>query len=131
MGGPARKSHPMTDLITSPSQEERQWAALAHIAALAGLIVPLVGAIAGPLVVWLIKKDNLPFVADQAREALNFQVTVCIAAAIAFLLIFVRVGVVLLFLLFVADLVLIWIATFKANEGIAYRYPLNLRLIKG
>ena len=110
--------------------DERKWAAIAHLAALAGVIVPMGGAVLGPLIVWYMKKEQMPFVADQAREALNFQLTVFIASFIGLLLIFIGIGVLVLLLLFLADLVLIWIATFNASEGVAYRYPVNLRLVK-
>jgi uncharacterized Tic20 family protein len=112
-----------------PGAEERKWAAIVHVAALAGIIMPFGGAVLGPLVVWFLKKDSMPFVADQGREALNFQLTVFLAMAVCVLLIFVGIGVPLILLLCIVDLVFIWIATFKASEGEAYRYPLTLRLI--
>ncbi|MBN8798316.1 MAG: DUF4870 domain-containing protein, partial [Stenotrophomonas nitritireducens] len=54
----------------------------AHLAALAGIVIPL-GNLLGPLIVWLVKKDTMPFVADQGREALNFNITVFIAAFVS------------------------------------------------
>lgn len=110
--------------------DERKWAAIAHLAGLAGIIIPMGGSVLGPLIVWYMKKDTMPFVADQAREALNFQLTVFIASCAGLLLIFIGIGLPLLLLLFVADLVLIWVATFNASEGVAYRYPVNLRVVK-
>lgn len=56
------------------SAEERQWGMFAHLATLIGLIIPL-GSILGPLVIWLIKKDTMPFVEDQGKEAVNFQLS--------------------------------------------------------
>ncbi|WP_147651585.1 DUF4870 domain-containing protein [Vulcaniibacterium gelatinicum] len=110
------------------SAEERQWAMFAHLAALAGLVIPF-GNIIGPLVVWLIKRETMPFVADQGKEALNFQITVAIAAIVSMILIVVVIGFVLLFVIGVAALILTIIAAVKANEGVAYRYPFALRLI--
>lgn len=110
------------------SAEERQWAMFAHLAALAGFIIPL-GNIIGPLVVWLIKRDTMPFVADQGKEALNFQITVTIAAVISMILIVVLIGFALIFLVGLAALILTIIAAVKANEGVSYRYPFTLRLI--
>lgn len=110
------------------SAEERQWAMFAHLAALAGLVIPF-GNIIGPLVVWLIKREAMPFVADQGKEAVNFQITVAIAAIVSMILIVVVIGFVLLFVIGVAALILTIIAALKANEGVAYRYPFTLRLI--
>ena len=101
----------------------------AHLSALSGVVIPF-GNIIGPLVVWQIKKDTLPFAADQGKEALNFNITVLIAVAIAFVLTFVLIGLLLLPLIGIAWLVLTILAGIKANEGVAYRYPFALRLIK-
>jgi uncharacterized Tic20 family protein len=112
-----------------PTAEERQWGLFAHLSALAGLVIPL-GSVIGPLIIWQIKKDTMPFVADQGKEALNFNITVAIAAIIAGLLIFVVVGLLLLPLVGIAWLVLTILAAVKANNGEAYRYPFTLRLVK-
>lgn len=112
-----------------PAPEQRQWAMFAHLSALAGLVIPF-GSILGPLVIWLVKKDTMPLVNDQGKEALNFNITVAIAAIVSWILVFVAIGVLLLAALFVAWLVFVIIATIKANEGVAYRYPFTLRLIK-
>lgn len=116
-----------------PSHEERQWALFAHLAALLGGLVtgPFLGlgCILGPLIIWLVKKDSMPFVADQAKEALNFNITVAIAALICGALMWVLIGFLLLPVLGIAWLVLIIIAAIKANEGERYRYPFALRLI--
>jgi uncharacterized Tic20 family protein len=112
-----------------PVAEERQWAMFAHLSALIGLVIPL-GSILGPLVIWLIKKDTMPLVNDQAKEALNFNITVAIAALVSWVLVFVLIGVLLLAAVFIAWLVFVIIATIKANEGVAYRYPFSLRLVK-
>ena len=112
----------------SISQEERQWAMFAHLSALVGLVIPF-GNIIGPLVIWLVKKETMPFVDNQAKEALNFQITVTIAMVISAILILVVIGFVLMYLIGLAALVLTIIAAIKANEGTAYRYPFTLRLI--
>jgi uncharacterized Tic20 family protein len=121
----------MSDLsITSPTAEERQWAMFAHLSALLGLVVWAAGILLGPLIVWLIKRDTLPFVNDQGKEALNFQITVFLAGIVCTALIFVLIGIPLLAALAIFDLVFLIIAAVKANEGVAYRYPICLRLIK-
>ena len=113
-----------------PTAEERQWALIAHLSALLGIVTAGWLCFLGPLVIWLLKKDSLPFVEDQAKEALNFNITVMIAAAISWVLMFVLIGFLLIVAVFIFWLVFVIIATIKANEGERYRYPFTLRLIK-
>ena len=122
------------------SAEERQWAMFAHLSALAGgLLTSAIGGwgfFIGPLVIWLMKKDTMPFVADQAREALNFNITVSAVFLVLMILGFVTLGIgflligPLMLLIGIAALVFIVIAAIKANEGVAYRYPMTVRLVK-
>ena len=111
----------------SPDRDSRQWGMIAHLSALVGFIIPF-GNVIGPLVVWQMKKE-MPFVEDQAKEALNFQITVSIAVAVCFLLFIIVIGMLLLPLVGIGALVLSVIAGIKANDGEAYRYPFALRLI--
>lgn len=124
-----------------PSAEERQWAMFAHLSALLGAIVTGAfgggwGCFIGPLVIWLIKKDTMPFVNDQGKEALNFNITVAIAFVVLFLLSVMTFGIGLIiaiplwFIIGIVWLVFTIIAAIKANEGTLYRYPFTLRLIK-
>ena len=112
----------------SIDKDAKLWGMLCHLAALAGFIIPF-GNIIGPLVVWQIKKD-IPFANDQGKESLNFQITVAIAMVICFLLIFVIVGFILLPIVALSNLIFIIIAAVKANNGVVYRYPVNIRFIK-
>jgi uncharacterized protein len=124
-----------------PSAEEKQWALFAHLSALIGGIVTSgwagsIGCFIGPLVIWLVKKDSMPFVNDQAKEALNFNITVAIVFLALFLLSVVTLGVGLIvaiplwIIIGIAWLVLTIMAAIAANKGEAYRYPFALRLIK-
>ncbi len=123
-----------------PGQEERQWAMFAHLSALVGgLLTSAIGGwgfFIGPLVIWLMKKDTMPFVADQAKEALNFNITVSAIFMVLLILTLVTLGLGALLTIPVAlvvgigALVLIVMAAMKANEGVAYRYPFTIRLIK-
>ncbi|WP_263145994.1 DUF4870 domain-containing protein [Pseudomonas sp. RIT-PI-AD] len=117
------------DLVPLPSQEARQWAMFCHFAAFLGLVFPF-GNLLGPLIVWQLKKDLDPFVDEQGKEALNFQISVALAALVCFVLMLVVIGFLLLSLLGIGALVLTIIAGIKANEGRAYRYPFTWRLIK-
>ena len=110
-------------------QEERNWGMFCHLAALAGFIIPL-GNIIGPLVIWLMKKDESQFVDDQGKESVNFQISFIIYALVAALLVIVVIGIVLLIALGVGMLVLVIVAGIKASNGEKYRYPMSIRFIK-
>ena len=122
------------------SAEERQWAMFAHLSALVGGLLTSAaggwGTFIGPLVIWLVKKDTMPFVNDQGKEALNFNITVAIICLALVLLSIVTLGIGLIIaipawvIVGIAWLVLTILAAVKANEGVAYRYPQTLRLIK-
>jgi uncharacterized protein len=112
-----------------PKQEERSLGLACHLLALAGLVVPF-GNVLGPLIMWLVKKDESAFVDDQGKEALNFNITISIAGFVAFLLLFVVIGGILLPIIGIFWLVMTIIAAVKANGGERYRYPLTIRLIK-
>ena len=124
----------------APPQDERQWAMFAHLSALlGGLLTSAIGGwgfFLGPLVIWLMKKDSMPFVADQAKEALNFNITVSAIFLVLLILGVLTLGlgflltVPIMLVVGLAALVLIIIAAIKANEGVAYRYPFALRLVK-
>jgi uncharacterized Tic20 family protein len=110
--------------------EARKWAMISHIIALVGLIGNGIGFLLGPLIVWLIKKQDHPFIDDQGKEAVNFQITMLIAACISGLLIFAVVGIFLLAIVGIIMTILPIIAGIKANEGVSYRYPVSIRFIK-
>lgn len=102
----------------------------AHLSGLLGHALTGVGHILGPLIIWLIKKEESPFVGDQAKEALNAQISFTIYGLVAGALCFVLIGFPLLFALVIFDLVIVILAAIKANDGIRYRYPFILRLVK-
>ncbi len=124
----------MTDANTAPvpglTESERTWGMLAHLSALVGVVVPLFGCVLGPLLVWLGRRDQSSFVEGQAKEALNFNISVFLALVVCSLLMLVFIGFILGAALFIAWLVMTLIAAIKASEGIPYRYPLSLRLVK-
>ena len=84
----------------------------------------------GPLVVWLIKGKEHPFVDDQGKEALNFQISIMIYAFISAILIFLAIGLILLPLLALAHLILTIVGAVHARDGKAYRYPMTIRFIR-
>ena len=129
MSTPADMMSPPPAPAGAPTAEEKQWAMFAHLSALVGFVIPF-GNVIGPLVIWQMKKAEMPFVDDQGKEALNFQITALIAICVCFVLIFVLIGMLLLPVVGLAVLILTILAGIKANNGEAYRYPFALRLIK-
>jgi len=112
-------------------KDARTWAMLCHLGGFGVYVVPTIGHLLAPLILWLIKKDESPFVDDQGKESLNFQISLTIYAVIAALLIpLFGLGVVLLIALGIFDVIIIIIAAVKANDGERYRYPLCIRFIK-
>ncbi|GLX89691.1 DUF4870 domain-containing protein [Pseudomonas weihenstephanensis] len=112
-----------------PSREARQWAMFCHFSAFLGMWFPF-GSLIGPLILWQMKRESDPFIDDQGKEAMNFQITVAIASAICYVLMFVLIGFALIGLLFIGAVVLVVIAGVKANDGVTYRYPFTWRPIK-
>ncbi len=136
---PARRHHVAVNTPTpnappaapqALSEDERTWGMIAHFSALAFFVLPVVGCVIGPLVVWAIKKDQYPFVAEAAKEAINFNIAVLLGYLACTVLAFVFVGIVLWAALFVYWLVMTIIAGVKASEGIHYRHRVTLRILK-
>ena len=114
---------------SQPSKDERTWAMLCHFSAFAGLIFPF-GNFLAPLIIWLIKKEELPFVEDQGKEVLNFQISMTIYLLISGILCIILIGIPIIIGLIIFCFIITIIAAISANDGKAYRYPINLRLIK-
>ena len=112
------------------AKDEQNGAMICHLSALAGFVIPF-GNVIGPLVVWQMKKDTMPLVDQHGKEALNFQITVAIAAIISMVLMLVIIGVFLLMIVALGGLVMTILAGIKvANGELNYKYPFALRLIK-
>ena len=127
----------MTDAAppTPPSSGPRPatdhtWPMLCHLSALAYFFpVPWIGGVLGPLVVWMARRDVDPEVREHGKEALNFNISFLIWQVAAFPFVFILIGYVFIAVIFVAWIALLIIATIKASDGIAYRYPFTIRFI--
>ncbi len=104
----------------TPTSDERTLAILAHA-------LTFVAQFLAPLIIYLVKKDDSKFVAAQAKESLNFQITVFLACII---LIITVIGIFFIWIIGVAAAILVIVASIKASEGKVYRYPLTIRFIK-
>src|SRR4029079_17035584 len=125
----ARRVRPLSPwgdtMSEAASSDDRTMAMIGH---LSGIVAGFIG----PLIIWLINKEKTDktWLNDQAKEALNFQITLLIAYFVAGVLTLALIGIFLIFALMLANIVLCIMAGMKANEGVAYRYPFALRLIK-
>ena len=133
---PEKVEQPVTvqppEVSKEVDKDARMWAMFCHLAGLALFIpiIPIIGNVIGPLIIWQIKKDDYPFVDEQGKEAVNFQISMLIYGVIAAILIFACIGAVLLPAVIIFDVVFLLIAAVKANNGHHYRYPLTIRFIK-
>jgi uncharacterized Tic20 family protein len=114
----------------SISADDRTWAMIAHFSALGAFIAPPIGGVLGPLIVWLAKREHSAFAAEAAKEAMNFNIAVLLGYLVCALLVFVFIGLLLGAALFIFWLVMTVIAGIKASEGVHYRYPVSLRIVK-
>ena len=130
MEEPSAASEPSEDSPTTPSKEDRNWALAAHLGATVGSFIS--GGMLSfvvPLVIYLAKKEESEFVADQAKESLNFRITLFIGYLIGIVLTFFVVGLCLIGIVWLVDLIFGIIAGLKAYEGERYRYPFAIRLV--
>ena len=107
---------------TNPSNDDKNIATVTHLGGTVFAFVPA-------LIVWILKKDDSTFIADQAKEALNFQITMVLAYMVAGVLSWVLIGLVFFPIIWVLNIVFCIIAAISTSKGETYRYPFALRLI--
>lgn len=108
--------------IATPSNDDKNIATITH---LGGTVFSFVPA----LIVWILKKDDSEYISDQAKEALNFQITVLLAYFISWVLAWILIGFVFMLIIWVFNIVLSIFAAISTSKGETYRYPFTLRLI--
>ncbi len=108
---------------------EKQWALLCHLSGLSGYVIPF-GNIIVPIIIWSIKKEEMPMVNEHGKEVINFQISFTIWIIVASILTFVLIGLPILIALIVGQIVLVIIAAIKADKGELYHYPLSIQFIK-
>jgi uncharacterized Tic20 family protein len=110
------------------ADNSRMFMMLTHLSAFAGLFIPF-GNILGPFIVWMIKKDEMPGVDAHGKESMNFQISLTIYLIVSFILWLVIIGIPLTIGLSIFWLVMVIMASVKANEGVLYKYPLTIRFL--
>ena len=106
-----------------PNQDEKNLGLIMHVLSLVGF------SLIGPLIVWLVKKDESAFLDRQGRELLNFQLSILIYSIVSLVLCLVFIGFALLFVVFMTSLILTIIGLVKATEGKIYRFPLTIKML--
>jgi len=108
----------------------RQWAAICHVSALSGLLGNGIGFLLAPLIIWLIKREDHPFINKQGKEAVNFQITMFIILAISAILCLLLIGFAFLIIIGLLMVIFPIVAAVKSNNGEDYRYPISIRFIR-
>mgnify|MGYP003678432213 CR=1 FL=1 len=122
------EANPVPPPIPAPDKKERDWAMYTHLSGLCTLAS--IPSFVGPLICWMIKKDEMPKVDFAGKEALNFQLTMLIIQVISLPLAVVGIGFVTLFAAAIVSIVFAILAAVEANKGVDYIYPISFRLIK-
>ncbi|MFW5832108.1 MAG: DUF4870 domain-containing protein [Prolixibacteraceae bacterium] len=109
--------------------DEKQWGLFTHLSALIALLGIPFGNVIGPLIIYLIKKDEYEFVNDQGKDVLNFQITWSLIFLVSAIMILIGIGIIMLIGFGVAWLVLVIVGSVAANNGQYYRYPLTIKFL--
>lgn len=112
------------------SQDEKNLATLSHLGTFVGVVLPGMGNILVPFLIWMLKKEDSDYIAAHAKEALNFQITISLLFILGAISIIILIGFVALPILVILDIALCISAAVKASRGEYYEYPINFRLIK-
>jgi|688.fasta_scaffold249228_3 uncharacterized Tic20 family protein len=118
-----------TNLRETPPPQAITWAMICHLSGFAGLVFPF-GNIIAPLIIWGIKREEFPYLDDQGKEAINFQISVTIYYLIAAVLILIIIGLFLLPLLAAFQVIAMIIASIESAHGKLFRYPLTIRFLR-
>lgn len=113
------------------SSDSRMWASIGHAAGAAGVLITggTIGWLA-PLLIWLTRRDYDPFAAEQAKEALNFQITTVILSVVFGILSIILIGIPFLLAVILGNIVFSIVGAIKTHQGEAYSYPYNFRFIR-
>ena len=114
----------------APSEGDRTYSMLIH---LSGFLSYAIGpfALIVTLVLWLARKDDSAFINDHGREAMNYNISIWLYAAIICLLVLVTIGLCFIPALVIFDIIVVILAAVRASSGAYYRYPVTIRFISG
>lgn len=109
---------------------QRTWAAFIHASALLGVVFHFPGHLLGPLILWLVKRDDGPELDAHGKEAVNFQISMLIYNVVAAFFCLVLVGFFFLAVLWILNTIFVIIAAIQASDGKFYRYPMTIRFLQ-
>jgi uncharacterized Tic20 family protein len=118
------------DLGHSHRNRESVWAIFCHLSAFLMFILPLIGNILGPLLIWSIKKNQIPRVDEEGKESLNFQISMTMYMLMAWVLRALAVGGLFMFGLVLTNIIFVVMASIKTSHDEQFRYPLAIRFIR-
>ena len=121
---------PLTPANVTTVANVRTWCAFIHASALLGVFIHFPGHLLGPLILWLVKRDDAPELDAHGKEAVNFQISMLIYNAVAAVFCLVLIGFVFLAILWVLNAIFVIIASIQASDGKFYRYPMTIRFIQ-
>lgn len=121
---------PVTASPEELSADEKNMGMLCHLAALCGYIIPPIGSILGPLVIWLIKKDTMPYVDQEGKKSVNFQISILMYSIVSALLCVIIIGFFLLAGLAIFNLAMVIVNAIKSSKGEETSYPLSVNFLK-
>lgn len=116
------------DIGSASSSDELTWATLAHAGVFAGLVVPL-GNIIAPLVIYLIKREESAYIAEHAKESLNFQISLMLYLSVSAILVLIYIGFIVMGVLSILWIIFVIQAAIAAHKGESYRYPMTIRFV--
>ncbi|MEW6736914.1 MAG: DUF4870 domain-containing protein [Acidobacteriota bacterium] len=121
----------MNNFYDNPAnpQQFNQWAMILHISQLAGFILPVIG-LAAPIVIWQLKKDEMPGLDLHGKIVANWIISALIYTSISAILVIVLIGIPLLIALGVIGTIFPIIGAIKANNGEVWKYPLSIKFLK-
>jgi uncharacterized Tic20 family protein len=111
------------------TEDDKLWGMLCHLSAFAGYVIPF-GNIIGPLIMWVIKKDQSDYVNRHGKSSLNFEISLTIYVLVSVILIFVIIGIPILIGLGIFQIIVVIIASIKAYDGQFFKYPLTIEFVK-
>ena len=120
---------PTPDNVTAIANV-RTWSAFIHASALLGVVLHFPGHLLGPLILWLVKRDDAPELDSHGKEAVNFQISMLIYNVVAAFFCLVLVGFFFLAVLWILNTIFVIIAAIQASDGKFYRYPMTIRFIQ-
>jgi len=117
-------------MAKAEKNNETMWGVLCHLSSVSAFLAIPFANILAPLVIWLIKKKELPLVDQEGKSSLNFQISMTIYTLVALILVVVSIGLLLVVPLILVNLILVIIASIKTSNGEKFEYPFTIKFIK-